>query len=445
MIYENSCTEYKREFTPAIKNGVIAFANTGGGTVFVGLEDDGAVHGIRDVDDTLTRITNMLRDAILPDITMFVHYEVLPTSVIKITVQEGTNKPYFLAEKGMKPSGIYVRQGASSAHATWEQIRQMIKQTDGDRYEIARCFEQDLTFVHVAEEFKKRNVEFIDMKFVNLGIKSPADLYTNLGLLMSDQCQHTIKVAVFEGVQKRVFKDRKEFSGSVLRQLRDVYDYLYLSNKIEAKIVGLERVDSKDYPDDAIREALLNTIVHRDYSFSGSSIVNIYDNRMEFISLGGLVYGLSMQDIMMGISQARNEKLVGIFFRLKHIEAYGTGIQKIFDLYDGCEQQPSIRVSDSAFVLELPNINFYKHHGARAQAASGTQSLPASAPNQQQRAVIDYIRECGSMTLDDVQTLLGVKQTRSFVIIKEMLANGFIRVEGKGKTKHYMLAEYNTR
>lgn len=436
MMQENAYTEFKREFTPGIKNEVVAFANTFGGTIMVGVEDDGHIKGLADSGDVLLRITNMLRDSILPDITMFIQYEVLPTSVIQITVQEGTNKPYYLAEKGMKPSGVYVRQGTSSAPASWEQIRQMIKQTDGDRYEMARSFEQRLTFAYAAEEFSRRDVEFIDTKYVSLGIKNSAGLYTNLGLLLSDQCQHTLKIAVFDGKEKNVFKDRKEFSGSVLKQLRDAFDYLHLVNKTRATIVGLDRIESKDYPDEAVREALLNAIVHRDYSFSGSTIVNVYDNRMEFISLGGLVHGLDKDDILMGISQTRNEKLAGVFFRLRHIEAYGTGIRKILDLYGRNKKQPLIKVSNSAFVMELPNMN--EDTWERVNDGRGLYPSAYSLPSKQHLQILAYIKEQGSITVKEVQSLLGVKQTRSFVIMKEMLEKGFVRAEGRGETKRFV-------
>ena len=99
-------------------------------------------------------------------------------------------------------------------------------------------------------------------------------------------------------------------------------------NKTEATFEGLTRKDERDYPTETIREALLNAVVHREYSFSGSTLINIYEDRIEFISLGGIISGLSLDSIMLGVSQSRNEKLANIFYRLHLIEAYGTGIKK---------------------------------------------------------------------------------------------------------------------
>ena len=104
-----------------------------------------------------------------------------------------------------------------------------------------------------------------------------------------------------------------------------------MNNGLHSTFEGLRRIDNLDYPEAALREALLNAVVHRDYDYSGSIIINIYDDRMEFISLGGLVKGLTLQDIQGGASQPRNMVIANIFYRLDLIKSYGTGIQKIME------------------------------------------------------------------------------------------------------------------
>lgn len=107
----------------------------------MGVADDGAVLGIGDPDGSAPQISNMLRDAVKPDIAIFVHYETLGCegkAVVAVKVQRGTNRPYYLAKKGLRPEGVYVRQGYSSVPATDAAIRQMIKETDGDSFEDMR-------------------------------------------------------------------------------------------------------------------------------------------------------------------------------------------------------------------------------------------------------------------------------------------------------------------
>lgn len=161
-------------------------------------------------------------------------------------------------------------------------------------------------------------------------------LYTNLALLLSDQCEHTLKIAVFQGTDDVIFRNHQEFSGSLLTQLEDGYNFIDKNIAVKSTIEGLRREDVRDYPLAEVREALLNAIIHRDYSFTGSTLVNIYDDRIEFVSLGGLVSGLSMEAVMMGVSQSRNANLANVFYRLKLVENHGTGIKRIRDLYKDC-------------------------------------------------------------------------------------------------------------
>lgn len=421
MDLEMSTLEFKREYTKDIKYTVVSFANSQGGVIKIGVDDQGNTVGLADIDGIMTQITNAIRDSIMPDITMFTDYSTTKDNGITITVKEGTKKPYYLKEKGMKPSGIYVRQGASSVPASWEQIRTMIKQTDGDKYEASRSFEQNLTFDYARDEFMRRGVPFEESNFISLGIMNLDRTYSNLGVLISDQCQHTIKAAVFNGIEKKVFQDRREFGGSVLKQLNDVFEYLDLHNKTHASISGLHRIDSRDYSELVVREALVNAIVHRDYSFSGSIIINLYDNKMELISLGGLVGGLTEHDIRFGISLTRNEKLAHIFYRLKHIETYGYGLPNIFGDYKTSREQPFIRISENAFVLILPNKNYVPG----TDRVNEFLNKPYLAVNHTVK-ILNYIEQNGSITREEAEQALDIKQSRAYQILRRMKEEGLI-------------------
>lgn len=426
---ETNNIEFKREYTADIKKEVMAFANSDGGVIYIGRDNDGIIYPLPNINETLTQITNSIRDGISPDVTMFVGYEADENGII-VTVREGTHKPYFLPEKGLKPSGVYVRQGASSVPASFEQIREIIKLTDGDKFEAARSLIQDLTFRETAEEFERCGVAFGESQMRTLGIIGTDDLYTNLGLLLSDQCAHTIKFAVFSGTKKGEFRTRKEIEGSLLRQMRAAFDFLSLSNNLAATVTGLDRLEQHDYPEIAVREAMLNAIVHRDYGFSGSIIVNLYDDRIEFVSLGGLMPGLRAEDLFVGVSQPRNEKLANVFYRLKHIESYGTGLRLIMQYYEEFEVKPEITATNGAFSLTLPNMNYARPLRAVCQ------------PKTQHKAVLDYLRSNPFITNEIVQDVLSVKQTRAYTIIREMMREGLITKRGAGKEDNeYILVE----
>lgn len=421
MNSENERIEYKREYVDDIAKEVIAFANTDGGEIYVGVNDDGTPAPLADTDDTYTRITNCVRDSVAPDVTMFTKYT-LNDGVIKVDISEGSSKPYYLKSKGLKPSGVYIRQGASSVQASPEQIRQMIKLSDRDSFEELRSLDQELTFKSAASAFEKHNIPFSEENYKSLGIVNiNDDLFTNLGLIVSDQCSHTIKAAVFADDDNTGFIDHREFGGSVFSQIESAFEYIMLNNKTKSVFSGIDRIDKTDYPEEAIREALLNAFVHRDYGFSGSIIVNINSKCIDIISIGGLVPGLAEEDIMNGISQPRNRNLAEMFHRLKYIESYGTGIRKILSLYSDSSVKPTITVTPNSFRISLPNRN-------------SVTVVKAAVPKQYQ-AVIDYLNEHDSMTEEKLQELLNIKRTRAYNLYKKMEAEGYIKVSGRGTRK----------
>ena len=424
-LYESETVELKEIYTSDLKKEIVAFANTNGGTIYIGVQDSGHIIGVDNADFVMQQISNSIRDSIRPDVSMFVNIGLLQEDkkfFIKVTVSQGTKKPYYLSDKGLKPTGVYVRSGTTSAPASEDAIRMMIKMADGDSFEENRSLVQELTFNKLEEELQKRDLEFTEVQMKNLGILSPDDIYTNMGLLVSDQCKHSIKFAVFQGTDKLVFRDRKELTGSLFAQLTDAYKTIDFYNSTKATFHDLFRTDERDYPEDAVREALLNAIVHRDYSFSGSTFINLYSDRLEIISLGGLVSGLSLEAAMLGASQPRNEKLAALFYRMKLIEAYGTGISKIISCYKGLTVQPKFENVEGAFRVVLPNIH------AKVLSAEEQKYLPILRLFEKQKEI----------TRSDVEEALGSGTTHAINILKEMLAKDLISKVGNGRLTRYV-------
>lgn len=430
---ESETVELKSVVVDDIKKEIIAFANCEGGKLYIGVQDDGTVVGLDDPDGAALQISNMVRDAVKPDLTMFLHYETLNEDgkqIVAIDVQRGTERPYYLARKGLRPEGVFVRQGYSSVPASNTAIRRMIKETDGDHFEEMRSLEQNLTFEAAKKEFSERNIRFGEAQMKTLGLMTHDGIYTNLGLLLSDQCVHTIKAAAFEGTTQNEFKDRREFSGSLFRQMNEVYDYIDFRNQTHSTFQKLRRIDRRDYPETAVREALLNSLVHREYSFRASTLISLYADRIEFTSIGGLVNGVTLKDVMMGISVCRNVKLANVFYRLELIEAYGTGILKIMEAYSGTGKEPQIETSDNAFKIILPNLN-----------AHADQDDPDARQNggSPEEAVIALAKKQNSFTRKDVEEELGISQSTCGRMLKQMAQRGQIIQEGKGRNTHYLL------
>lgn len=426
---ENSQLELKEIINADFKKEIIAFANTDGGEIYVGVAKDGTIVGVENGEKEMERISSMIHDGIHPDLIPFTTIESLPTDgkiLIHVTISRGGRPPYHLTDKGLKPSGVYVRHGVVSIPASEEMIRDMIRQSDGITYDSVRSINQELTFEFAKQYFSERKVSFTQENKHTLGLMDSDGYYTNTALLLSDQCEHSVKCAVFEGTDKTRFKTRKEFYGSLFKQLENVYEYISLFNNVHADFIGLDRVENFDYPEYALREALLNAIVHRDYNYSGSVIINIFDDRMEFVSIGGLVKGITLPDILQGISQSRNMVLANIFYRLKLIESYGTGIQRMIESYQG-NRAPEFRPREASFVTVLPNLNY----GVKCETRY----------TGEEEKVLNLIKGRGEISRKDVEHLLGCSSFPARKILNSLLAQNKIGVQGNARATRYYLKQ----
>ena len=356
-------------------------------------------------DATALQISNMVRDAIKPDITMFLHYETLEENgkkIVAVDIQRGTDRPYYIAKKGMRPEGVYARQGYLAVPATDAAIRQMIKETDGDRFEAMRSMNQELTFETTEKEFQLRKVEFGMQQMRTLKLIDQDGLYSNLAMLLSDQCVHTIKVAVFQGKDQTVFKDRREFAGALMKQMNDVYDYIDFHNQTHATIEKLLRIDVRDYPE------------------------------------------IDLEDVMAGISVCRNQDLANVFYRLHLIEAYGTGISKIIGAYADEEEKPVIETTRNAFKIILPNINAMREKVRISEPEAkeenpGTNKEDTQELSSEEEQVLEYAGKHEDFTKNDVVSLLKVSASTAARVIRGLVERNFLKRNGKARNTYYTL------
>ena len=202
--------------------------------------------------------------------------------------------------------------------------------------------------------------------------------------------------------------------------MNEVYDFIDFRNQTHATIKKLLRIDVRDYPEIAVREALLNLLVHRDYSFSASALISIYADRIEFVSIGGLMPGIDLEDIMIGISVCRNQDLANVFYRLHLIEAYGTGMRKIMKAYEGMEKKPVIETTKNAFKIILPNRNARdeKDNNPALFSEPLTNASNGVSISAREEKVLEYARIHGAVTRNDIIGLLGVSSSTAVRILK---------------------------
>ena len=360
MYQEKDNIELKRELTDAVKKEIVAFLNTMNGTILVGVENDGNIYKPfqeenRDFIDT--KVANWLQDTIYPLPSHLIKHYFNDDGVLVIEVNEGKDKPYYLREKGPKPAGVYKRVGRSIRKANEDEILRMIMSSKNYIYENDISEEQNLSFNALTRAFTQNGMELTERNMVSLGIKNSQNKFTNLGYILSDQSDVTVKVAEYD--KDRNFKLKKQFTGSLIDLFHHVKEQADRLNDVSAKIdiKSFKRKEIVSYPGASLREMILNAFVHADYFIRSNIKIEFFEDRCKITSPGG-IFNASMDEIMKGTQTYRNHKLVNIFDKLGLIENFGTGIPRTFDAYKNEEKQPVFEATENFFYVTLPNLNY---------------------------------------------------------------------------------------
>lgn len=425
QLNENDTTEFKREVTKDMVKTVVAFSNTRGGRIYIGIDDDGNVVGIEDPDEASRRTVQLISDGVRPDVsgsTLVTPADMDGKHIVEVTVAEGSSKPYYLHDKGPREGGVYIRSGTASIPAKEDLIRKMFRQRSAVSYEAMPSMEQDLTFETMSRMFSESGLELGTNQMRSMHMLD-GDTYTNLAYLLSDQCTIGIKLARYSDEYRSEFLDRSEVSGSVLGQAEAAYDFISRHNPLRSRFEGIRRIDVRAFPEKAVREAVVNAVVHRDYSISGSTLVTIYNDSLSVTSLGGLNPDIGVSDIMQGISSPRNPNLASVFFRLGMIEVYGTGIPRIMGEYRDNSVPPRFDITNNVFKLTLPMLDMER------------------SDDDGSRAIIDLAYEKGTFTRRDAESATGASRSKVVSLLSRLVSEGKLEVVGNGRSTRYRLTD----
>ena len=321
--FEDEHTELKRELIDEIKSEIIAFLNSDGGIIYVGVEDDVSIIGINNQakDSIDLKLGSWIQEAFFPKPSGLIRYYYNEDSVLVIEVSKGTNKPYYLREKGPKPSGVYIRVGRSKRKANDDEILRMIMDSHGYSYEDDISDEQTLTFKAFNQALEDNDIKLTPRLMNTLGLKNKTGKYTNLAYLLSDQSEIVVKVAEYDSEMN--FKIKKSFKGSLVNILKDVEEQTERLNDLRVVIDGssFKRIETKSYPGASIREMVLNAICHANYFIRSNIKIEFFRDKVKITSPGG-IFNASMNDIMNGVQTYRNPRLVHIFDKIGMIENF---------------------------------------------------------------------------------------------------------------------------
>lgn len=420
--FESENVELKSTLNKDIIKEIVAMLNTKGGSVYIGINDDGSVCGVDNPKEIIEKISNMISDSIEPSSSFMTSFAVIKEkenkNVIKIEIVKGSNPPYYIKSKGLNEKGVYVRVGSTSRPSSIEDIKNMIIESKNITFESNVSINQNLTFEYFKSVLERQNIEFTENLEHTLGLRNDEDKYTNLGLILSDNSPYTIKLALYNDISLNSFYDRKEFEGSILKQIDSVLEYFKLINKISGEIIGTERIDKPDYPIESLRESIVNSVIHKDYSINASTLIHVFTDRIQISSIGGIYGGIPLNTILKGgISITRNPKLQTILLRLKKVESLGTGISRIMKAYEENVIKPNIEVTDSSFTIVIPKLSYN---------------------TKEEQIVINYLNENGSITREEFEKLFGISKTNAVVKIRKMIKEGIISTKGNGRNIKYV-------
>lgn len=339
LFHEDEKTELKRILNDAFEKEVDAFLNTLGGQILIGIEDNGAVCGVENADQVALSIADRIRNNILPSamglFTVEIRQEEM-RSYLVVTVAGGLERPYYLKKYGMTPNGCYTRIGTQASPMTQNMIDGFFSRRILNTLHNVVSPNQELTFTQLKIYYQEKGYDAAGSYFLkNLDLFTEDGKYNYAAYLMADHNGTSIKVARFRGTEKLDIVERNEFGRCCLiKSALNVLERLNVANTTVVRVGGkAQRKEIRLIDPAALREAVLNAIIHNDYINGAYPVFEIYDDRIEIISSGGLPVGLSEKEFFAGRSLPRNKELMRIFSDMDLCEQLGSGMKKILRIY----------------------------------------------------------------------------------------------------------------
>ena len=449
--HEDDKTEFKLELNDKLEKEVVAFLNSPkGGDIYIGVADDGSVVGVENVDKIQLAISDRIKNNILPTCLGF--FDVFPEQVgktiIHVVVSRGTEKPYYIKKYGLSPAGCFMRIGSGVQQMSPGMIDSMYASRTRDSLRnIISHNTGKLSFEQLKIYYQERGFSLNDSFLNNLDLYTPDEKLNYVAYLLADVNSISIKVAKYAGTDKCDLIENKEYGYcSLIKATLRVLDKLDVENKTFTKITGsAQRLQRDMINKTALREALINAVVHNDYTKEVPPVVEIYADRLRITSYGGLVQGLSEEEFFAGRSMPRNRELMRVFRDLDLVEQLGSGVHRILHAYS----RDIFKISDNFLEICFPFEHKYLKTSEQIPAnkpldAGGkpaeNRRIPADC-NEQEKVILEYLLNNNSVKSNHVEKLLSIKDSRSRELLKQMVDKGFVERIGQGRSTYYTLAK----
>lgn len=444
---ESSTLEFKRTIpeNEQIIKTVIGFCNRNGGKLILGVDVDGTISGIpeEDVQKLMEYVNKSIFESCCPPILPAVYSQRIEDKTLLIVeVSSGMNKPYFRKSEGMD-KGTFVRLGRSTVRATADMIEELKWQSRGrsfDRMPIYHAKEDDLDekkilgFINSRKTAKVQTVSRDILLAYDLLVEEHASFYPTAGgiLLFGKNPQEFVPEAMiicshFSGVSGRETIATVDCTGTLFEQFNRAYDFILSRLSRSFSIRGPKRKEQLEIPEEAIREVLLNAIIHRNYHINGPVKIAIYNNRIEFFSPGVFLGPLDTHNLKLGLTYIRNNTICKVFREAEYIEKLGSGFITLFESYEKRGLYPPEVVEGENFIkCILPRV-----------------SIPpeSSGVDDEAQKILALFQIAEELAISDVMKVLHLSRPTAGRKLAELIDRGLLQQIGQGRATRYRKAK----
>jgi predicted HTH transcriptional regulator len=368
-------------------------------------------------------------------------------NILRVQIAGGTNTPYYYTGDGSKTA--YYRIGNESAPAPAAVLNELVLKglhQTVDALQTEYKF-SDYSYTLFEATYKQKTNLTVDKPkdYHSFGMMSGDGNLTFVGALFADQCpiyQSRVFCTRWNGLKKGGLYidalDNDEFQASVISLLTDSLKFVRHNSSVKWKKTGTGRIEMPDYPSEAVHEAMVNALVHRDYLIKGSEIhVDMYDDRLVIVSPGGMPDGKRIQDLNIDdvASIRRNPIICDLFSRLKLMERRGSGLQKIIDQYPE-DAAPTFCSTEQSFIVTLKNMNYDKVSTPNGDDV-GVENGDDNSTDKNVELILNAIAENSGITQKDIAAKTGLSTRTVSRKIKSLRDSGTIRRIGSDRSGHW--------
>ena len=434
--FETEKIELKEKLNEQLTKEIEAFLNTEGGTIYLGIQDDGNIVGVDNLDETLRKISDMISDQIDPSAIDCVKPEVVFEAdkvLIRININKGYASLYCIKKYGFSSNGCHIRVGTTCKSMTLEMIKERFEKgiVNYDLMIKTPSYYGDISFNKLKLLFMESGYHLEEESFEkNLKLKTLDGNYNYLAELLSDNNTLSLIFAKFKGLNKASYSERTDYGNQcIVLAYEKLKARLEIENICKTITSVRPRKDIYLYDIDSVNEALINAIIHNDYRIA-PPLVSFFDDRLEIISHGGLPVGLTKEDFFRGISKPRNEQLADIFKRLGIVEQTGHGVPTIIKKYG----ENAFDIKDNYINAVIPfDKEVIANHGAISGAISGVNS----GFNKGEQSIIDLLKANPSLSAKELSQTLNIPFRSIQRYISHLKDKGAIRRNGSNKTGYW--------